>query len=60
MGSTSGATCRNSRLPTFSHSAGATGNLRLTADASHTLSATSNGILLEYTATNVWTERGRW
>jgi hypothetical protein len=40
--------------------AGAAGNLRLTGDASYTLATTANGILLEQTALNVWTERGRW
>jgi hypothetical protein len=40
--------------------AGAAGNLRLAGDVNATLAATTNGILLERTGANVWTERGRW
>ena len=40
--------------------AGASGNLRLVGDVSYTLAAITNGILLEYTTTNVWTEKARW
>jgi hypothetical protein len=40
--------------------AGAVGALRLTGDANYTLATTANGILLEQTAPDVWTERGRW
>ena len=40
--------------------AGSAGNLRLAGDVNYTLAATTNGILLEQTALNVWTERARW
>jgi hypothetical protein len=40
--------------------AGAVGNLRLTGEVNYALGTTTNGILLELTALNVWTERARW